>query len=137
MGFEGRTRSFSILKDGSYFYGRSNREDAILRPELGAYAIMLPGFFVHRAYLEMLFDPVMVPAHMLDYVNTVMNCDDILFSMMLTRFLRRAELAVTAGLAIEPAQTIRNLHFRGKPNLSRVITSNPNFLFSRREITWT
>ena len=114
MGFEGRTRTFSILKDGTHFYGESNREDAILRPEQGAYAIMLPGFFVHRAYLEMLFDPVMVPAHMLDYVNTVMNCDDILFSMMLTRFLRRTELDVTAGLAVEPTQKIRNLHFRSK-----------------------
>ncbi len=115
VGFEGRTRTFSILKNGSYFYGTANQTGMTLRPQQGSYAIMLPGFFVHRAYLEMMFDPAMVPPEILDYVDKVMNCDDILFSMMVTMFLRSANLGWSAGLAVEPEQLNRVLHLKSKP----------------------
>ncbi len=80
VGFEGRTRTFSILKDGRYFYGSANKNETMMKPEPGSYGIMLPGLFMHKAYLEMLFDPEMVPAELVEYTDAVMNCDDILFS---------------------------------------------------------
>ena len=80
-----------------------------MSPDPGAYAIMLPGFFIHKAYLEMMFDPVIIPSDILEYTNTIINCDDILFSMMVTRFVRSTNLAWTGGMAVEPKTPITAL----------------------------
>ncbi len=109
MGFEGRSRTFSTLKDGSYFYQTAKEEERIPNAQPGDCAFMLPGFFVHRAYLEMMFDPEMVPPEILDYVDKIMNCDDILFNMMVTKFLRNANLGWSAGLAVERRQAMQEL----------------------------
>ena len=81
-----------------------------MRPEPGSYGIMLPGFFMHKAYLEMLFDPEMVPPEIIAYTDTAVNCEDILFSMMVTKFLRDANLAWSGGIAVEPKETIKILN---------------------------
>ncbi len=114
MGFEGRTRPFSILKNGSYFYGAVNASETIMEPVPGSYSIMLPGFFLHKTYLEMLFDQEMVPSEFLEYTDAVMNCEDILVTMMVTKFLRNVGLPQSGGLAVEPHYSIRNLKFKSR-----------------------
>ena len=106
IGFEGRTRTFSILKDGTYFYGIANETELMVEPEPGSYSIMLPGLFIHRAYLEMLFDPMMVPSEYVEFTDEMMNCEDILLSMMVTRFVGDTGLPWSGGLAIEPQKPI-------------------------------
>lgn len=52
------------------------------------YNIMLNSCFLHRAYLEMYFDPRMVPPSLLEYVDQQKNCEDILMSIVATKFLK-------------------------------------------------
>ncbi len=70
---------------------------------------MLPAYFIHKAYLEMLFDSEMVPRDLLDYTDKMMNCEDILFTMMVTKFLKDANLAWSGGLVVEPKKKIKIL----------------------------
>lgn len=105
----GRTRNFSILKDGSYFYRTPREAKTIMKAVPGSYGIMLPGFFMHKAYLKMASDPSMVPLEYLHYIDTQLNCEDILLSMMVTRFVNDANLARSGGLAIVPQDHIKCL----------------------------
>ena len=52
------------------------------------YNIMLNSCFLHRAYLEMYFDPRMVSPSLVEYVNEQKNCEDILMSVVATKFLK-------------------------------------------------
>ena len=52
------------------------------------YNIMLNSCFLHRAYLEMYFDPQIVPHSLLEYVDEQKNCEDILMSIVATNFLK-------------------------------------------------
>ena len=80
-----------------------------VKPSPGSYGIMLPAYFIHKAYLEMFFDPEMVPRDLLDYTDAKFNCEDILFSMMVTKFVQDANLAWSGGLCVEPRKKIRIL----------------------------
>ena len=68
----------SSSSSGHSYYNDSKSE---------GYNIMLNSCFLHRAYLEMYFDPVVVPVALLEYVNQQMNCEDILMSVMVTKFV--------------------------------------------------
>lgn len=59
------------------------------KPE--GYAIMKTPCFIHRAYLQMYFDPLVVPPTAVEFVNRLMNCEDILLSIMVTKFLRDSQ----------------------------------------------
>ena len=67
------------------------------------YNIMLNSCFIHRMYLEMYSDPAIVSPKLLDYVNEQRNCEDILMSVVVTKFLTDIHkpqcgvLAVKAG----------------------------------------
>jgi hypothetical protein len=63
-----------------------NSEQPMQKSE--GYNIMLNSCFLHRAYLEMYFDPRMVPPSLVEYVDGQKNCEDILMSVVATKFLR-------------------------------------------------
>ena len=110
MGFVGRTRTFTLLKNGKYHYeiisDKSQRSGV---PKPGTYSFILPGFFVHRAYLEMLFDPSRVPTEFIEYVDNVMNCDDLLLSMMVAKFQWDSNSTWGAGLAVAPIHPLQEV----------------------------
>ncbi len=72
------------------------------------YNIMLNSCFLHRAYLEMYFDPLMVPPSLLDYVNEQKNCEDILMSIVVTKFLKDIGRPQCGALAVK-SEWISNL----------------------------
>ena len=70
-----------------------------LKPD--GYSIMSTPCFVHRAYLKMYFDPLIVPASAVKYVEEVGDCEDILLSIVVTKFLHdlgKTESGVLASL---------------------------------------
>ena len=109
MGFEGRARTYSLLKNGKYHYGVADERLRSGVPTLGTYSFIIPGFFIHRAYLEMLFDPSRVPTEFIKYVDEVMNCDDLLMSMMVAKFQSDNNSPWGAGLVVAPVHPIQEV----------------------------
>lgn len=64
---------------------------------------------LHRAYLEMYFDPEVLPRGILEYVNSIMNCEDLSMNAMATKFLEDTSWPQPAALAVKPIGEIRNL----------------------------
>lgn len=64
---------------------------------------MLNSCFLHRVYLDMYFDPLVVPRNLLDYVNEKKNCEDILMSIMVTKFLNDMHRPQCGVLAVKAA----------------------------------
>ena len=103
IGYEERT--YTRQPDGSYFYGVYPGT----HPYPG-YAIMGTGTAIlHRAYLEMYFDPEVLPRGILEYVNSIMNCEDLSMNAMATKFLEDTSWPQPAALAVKPIGEIRNL----------------------------
>lgn len=67
-------------------FSSANASQASKKSE--GYNIMLNSCFIHRAYLEMYFDPRIVPHSLLEYVDEQKNCEDILMSIVVTSFLK-------------------------------------------------
>ena len=61
---------------------------------------MLVPAFVHRVYLEMYFDPDVVPAGAVEYVEELGNCEDILLSVVVTKFLHDMNMAKSGALLL-------------------------------------
>ena len=74
-----------------------------LQPE--GYSMMKTPCFVHRAYLEMYFDPLMVPTEAVEYVNKLRNCEDILLSIMVTKFLHDTNRPQCGVMGATPSVT--------------------------------
>ncbi len=72
------------------------------------YSIMLNSCFIHRAYLEIYFDSLMAPPGIIDYVEERKNCEDILMSVTVTKFLNDIGWKQCGALAVK-AMDIRNL----------------------------
>ena len=62
----------------------------------------------HRAYLEMYFDPNVLPQGVFEYINNVMNYDDIALSIMVTKFLEDVSWKQTAALPVKLVGEIHN-----------------------------
>ena len=62
----------------------------------------------HRAYLEMYFDPDVLPKGIFDYINNITNCDDIALSIMVTKFLEDVSWKQTAALLVKNIGEIQN-----------------------------
>ena len=62
----------------------------------------------HRAYLEMYSDPEVLPRGIFEYVNNVMNCDDIALSIMVTKFLEDVSWKQSAALPVKLKGEIHN-----------------------------
>lgn len=58
---------------------------------------MLVPLFVHLVYLEMYFDPLVVPAGAVEYVEELGKCEGILLSVVVTKFLHDMKLAAKSG----------------------------------------
>lgn len=64
---------------------------------------------LHKAYLEMYFDPEVLPHGIFDYVNSIMNCEDLSMNVMVTKFLEDISWQQPAALAVKPIGQIQNL----------------------------
>ena len=73
------------------------------------YSIMQAPFFVHKAYLEMFFDPVMVPLSAVRHVEALNNCEDILLSIMVTKFFQDLKEPQCGVLAIKSSLSIKDI----------------------------
>lgn len=65
--------------------------------------------FVHKAYLELYFDPHVIPPSVLSYVNEERNCEDILLSVLVTKFLKDIGRPQCGVIAVEEKKAIKNL----------------------------
>ena len=97
-------RTYTYQPDGSFFYGVYRGT----KPYPG-YAMMVGATTIfHRAYLEMYFDPNVLPQGVFEYINDVMNCDDIALSIMVTKFLEDVSWKQTAALPVKLVGEIHN-----------------------------
>lgn len=62
------------------------------------YSIMSTPCFIHRSYLQMFFDPLMVPASAVQYVKELRDCEDILLSIVVTKFLHDSNWTQDSGV---------------------------------------
>ena len=102
-----------IGADKAYLYGFHERKKgghSTFGSWTRTYSIMLmTACFVHKAYLELYFDPQMIPPSVLDYVNDERNCEDILLSVLVTKFLKDIGRAQCGVIAVEEKKAIKNL----------------------------
>ncbi len=73
------------------------------------YSIMQAPSFVHRAYLEMFFDPQLIPPGAVKLVKQLNNCEDILLSIVVTKFLHDINKPQCGVLTIKPSLSIKDL----------------------------
>ena len=64
---------------------------------------------LHRAYLEMYFDPDVLPRGIFEYVDSNMNCEDLSMNVMVTKFLQDVSWQQPAALAVNPVGKIQNM----------------------------
>ena len=64
---------------------------------------------LHRAYMEMYFDPAILPHGIFEYVNNNMNCEDLSMNIMVTKFLEDVSWQQPGALAVKPVGKIQNL----------------------------
>ena len=65
------------------------------------YNIMLNSCFLHKTYLEMYHDPLIIPSSLVEYVNRQMNCEDILMSVVVAKFLKDIGRPQSGVLAVK------------------------------------
>lgn len=98
-------RSYTLQEDGSFFYGQYDQ-----RKPYPGYCIMGTGTAIlHKAYLEMFFDPRVLPKAMFDYVDKGRNCEDLAMNVMATKFLEDVSWHQPAALAYKPKGQIKNM----------------------------
>lgn len=83
----GKASTAHVATKESGPYTSSNYEQNSTMKSDG-YNIMLNSCFLHKAYMEMYFDPRMVPPSLVEYVDELKNCEDILMSIVATKFLK-------------------------------------------------
>ena len=94
-----------MQRDGSFFYGQYDKS----KPYPG-YAIMGTGTAIfHKAYLEMFFDPEIMPQAMFDYVDNGRNCEDLAMNVVATKFLEDVNWHQPAALSYKAKGQIKNM----------------------------
>ena len=102
MGFEHRTHS--LLPDGTYKYGTNPGV------KYRGYSILIGATLIlHRVYLEMFFDPEVLPRVMFEYIDNTMNCDDLGICVMVTKFLEDVSWPQCGVLAVKSSEVIKHL----------------------------
>lgn len=76
---------------------------------IDGYSIMGVPSFIHKAYLEMYFDQEIVPASAVEYVKELGNCEDILLSIVVTKFLHDMNMMKSGVLVMKNSLSIKNL----------------------------
>ncbi len=105
-----------ILRIGNktYILGKAVKKPTVLNStrEVSAdgYSIMLTSVcFVHSVYLEMFFDPLFVPAGILHEIDKRRNCEDIMLSILVTKFLYDISWPQCGVIAVKASFGITNL----------------------------
>lgn len=102
--------------------------------EPSGYSIMQAPCFIHKAYLEMYFDPVLVPAAAVSYVDDLQNCEDILLSIVVTKFVQDMSLTQLGTLVTKPTLSMKMLEKDAINNGSPPkLSSKPSYLAERAE----
>lgn len=102
-----------VIGNKTYVLGKpieSRRKAVPEKPD--GYSIMGGPSFVHKAYLEMYFDPTIVPVSAVEYVEKLNNCEDILLSIVVTKFLQDTDtsnVTHTGVLTMKTSLTIKHL----------------------------
>lgn len=101
----------SVLRIGNktYILGKSKSMKKVPYTKPDGYSIMQTPCFIHKSYLEMYFDPLMVPAGAVEYVERMKNCEDILLSIVVTKFLQDTGTMEHGILAMKNSMIIRHL----------------------------
>ena len=112
-----------IVKVGNKTYNLGRVRETEVVPTLNepsGYSIMQAPCFIHKAYLEMYFDPVLVPTAAVDYVDGLQNCEDILLSIVVTKFVQDVSLTQLGTLAIKSTLSVKSL----EKDASKLIIAN-------------
>lgn len=113
VGFKQRTHMSSY--DGTYYY---DKNPAGLDP---GYSIMIGATLIlHKVYFEMYNDPRVLPRSLFEYIDEIMNCDDLAMSVMVTKFLREVSWPQCGVLAIVPEVKIQNLQGEGECSFASI-----------------
>ena len=105
VGFEHRMH---VEESGTYFYGP--RPEKGLKAGKFGYSLMgSASSFLHKAYLEMFHDPRFLPRTTIDYIDHVMNCEDLAMCVMVAKFLEDIHQPQCAVLSVEAQRKIDNL----------------------------
>ena len=88
---------------------RNKQPPVFDRNKPDGYSIMQAPCFVHKAYLEMFFDPLMVPPSAVKLVDKLNNCEDILLSIVVTKFLQDSRKPQCGVLTIKSSLSIKNI----------------------------
>ena len=92
--------------------------------EIEEYSIISSSFFIHKAYLEMLFDPLMVPDGALEYIEHSQNCVSILMNIVVTKFIEDTGWYRQCGsLAVENILLIRKMNYRKRKVTGMIIVT--------------
>lgn len=95
-----------ILRMGQNYY-LTDRVSEELKSD--GYSIMSTPCFVHRAYLQMFFDPLIVPASAVKYVEKLRDCEDILLSIVVTKFLQDSNKTQSGVLATKGPISLKGI----------------------------
>ena len=121
VGFEYRMH---VEESGTYFYGP--RPAKGLRAEKFGYSLMgSASSYLHKAYLEMFHDPRFLPRTTIDYIDHMMNCEDLAMCVMVAKFLEDIQQPQCAVLSVQPQGKISNLEMmsNGKSSCTYVALS--------------
>lgn len=100
----------------TYILGKASRtakqmsDSTNTTAQANGYSIMLTSVcFVHHIYFEMFFDPLFVPSGVLQFTDEKRNCEDILLSILVTKFLHDISWPQCGVLAVKASFGITNL----------------------------
>lgn len=116
VGFDESMRSHSRDSEGTYSYDQP-------APGRGVSIMMTATGFLHRAYLEIYFDPsAVLSAGMLEEEDWTMYCDDILMNCVVGRFLEEVTWPQPSLVVVKPRSRLDNIereaaHAGGHPGL--------------------
>ncbi len=85
------------------------------------YSVISSSFFIHKAYLEMYFDPLMVPNGALEYVERSKKCEGILLNIVVTKFLADTRRDQSGPLAVKNTLSIKRLGPETTPKTGRYL----------------
>ncbi len=68
---------------------------------------------MHRVYLDMFCDYNVLPRIVFEYIDEIMNCDDLAICVMVTKLLKEVSWPQAGMLTVVPTVTIKNLEEEG------------------------
>ena len=75
--------------------------------------------YLHKAYLEMFHDPRILPKTTIDYIDHMMNCEDLAICVMVAKFLEDIHQPQSAVLSVQTQGKITNMEMMSTGKSSR------------------